>query len=150
MASVFTLRFDPVLEGFDDRELRDFLKDRDAQRTRDESWKEILTPHDQPLFNALRDWRMQRSRLEGIPPYVICNNRQLAEMAHNRPQSLGALMRIGGIGKKKAEKYGEEMLAVLSRAAWDKKASMTEPGVSVQKTDKVQVADGNDDDHLSR
>ena len=43
---------------------------------RDESWRESLAKEDWPLFNTLRDWRAECAKAEGIPPYVICNNRQ--------------------------------------------------------------------------
>jgi superfamily II DNA helicase RecQ len=66
------------------------------------------------LFNTLRDWRAERCKKDGVPPYVICTNQQLAAVVAQRPQSLTGLMRIEGIGKAKAEKYGQEMLAILS------------------------------------
>jgi len=51
-----------------------------AARGRDESWRDALEKADWPLFNRLREWRGERSKAEGIPPYVICNNRQLVEV----------------------------------------------------------------------
>ncbi len=77
---------------------------------RDESWRELLTEADWPLFNALRNWRNERSKQEGIPPYVICNNRQLAAMVKMRPQSMEALRRIEGFGDAKLGKYGKDLL----------------------------------------
>jgi superfamily II DNA helicase RecQ len=56
-----------------------------APRKRDESWRDALDKADWPLFNRLRDWRGERSRAEGIPPYVICNNRPLAEVVRRCP-----------------------------------------------------------------
>ncbi len=59
-----------------------------------------------PLFNALRDWRAERSKRDGVPPYLICTNKQLVAMIKARPRSLGKLGEIEGIGKAKLEKYG--------------------------------------------
>ena len=56
-------------------------------RQRDESWRETLAKEHWPLFNTLRDWRGERAKREGIPSYVICNNRQLAELVEKRPAS---------------------------------------------------------------
>lgn len=56
-----------------------------APRRRDESWCDLLDKADWPLFNRLREWRGERSRAEGISPYVICNNRQLTELVRRRP-----------------------------------------------------------------
>lgn len=55
---------------------------------RDESWRDMIAEADVPLFNALRDWRNERSKKEGIPPYIIFTNRQLAAIVTARPQSL--------------------------------------------------------------
>jgi len=39
-------------------------------RQRDESWRDALDKADWPLFNRLWDWRGERARAEGIPPYL--------------------------------------------------------------------------------
>jgi superfamily II DNA helicase RecQ len=52
---------------------------RKTEKSRDESYKEKLTETDWPLFNVLREWRAERCKEEGIPPYVICTNLQLAK-----------------------------------------------------------------------
>ncbi len=83
-------------------------------RSRDESWRELLQDTDMPMFNTLRDWRSERCKRDGTPPYVICNNKQLAQLAISRPQTLSALMQVDGFGKAKAEKYGQEIISVLS------------------------------------
>jgi superfamily II DNA helicase RecQ len=82
-------------------------------RQQDESWRALLSDADMPLFDSLRSWRGERCKKEGIPPYVICNNKELAKIAVARPQSLSQLMQVEGFGKGKADKYGEEMLALL-------------------------------------
>jgi ATP-dependent DNA helicase RecQ len=85
-------------------------------RQRDESWRDQLDPADWPLFNRLRDWRGERSKAEGIPPYVICNNRQLAEIVKRRPTTLAALAEADGFGDAKLKKYGKELIALIARA----------------------------------
>jgi len=87
--------------------------DSGSRKKRDESWRSLLKDKDMPLFDSLRSWRSERCKKEGVPPYVICNNKQLANVVTTCPQSLSALMRIDGIGKAKAEKYGQEILAFL-------------------------------------
>jgi len=82
-------------------------------RTRDESWRDLLTEADWPLFNTLRGWRSEQAKKEGIPPYVISNNRQLAEVVKARPETLAGLGQIDGIGEAKLKKYGKELLALL-------------------------------------
>lgn len=79
---------------------------------RDESWKELLAESDMGLFNLLRDWRSQRCKKDGVPPYVVFTNRQLAEIVKKRPQSIAELTAIDGVGKAKADKYAEEVLKI--------------------------------------
>lgn len=85
-----------------------------AGENKDESYKEILKESDFPLFKVLREWRAERSKKEGIPPYIICNNMQLAKITVARPSSLNALQEIDGIGRAKAEKYGKEILQIIA------------------------------------
>ncbi len=59
--------------------------------SRDESYKELLSEKDWPLYNVLRDWRAERSKKEGIPPYIICNNMQLAKITVAWPPSRNAI-----------------------------------------------------------
>jgi superfamily II DNA helicase RecQ len=87
---------------------------RKTEKSRYESYKEMLTENDLPLFNVLREWRAERCKEEGIPPYVICTNLQLAKIAVMRPSSLNALRGIEGIGRSKVEKYGKEILQILA------------------------------------
>lgn len=84
--------------------------------TPDTSWRALVTEDELPLFNTLRDWRTERSKQEGVPPYVLCTNRQLAAIVKARPQSLTRLGDIDGFGKAKLDKYGADLLAILARA----------------------------------
>jgi ATP-dependent DNA helicase RecQ len=72
-------------------------------------------PHD-PLFDALRAWRRDRAKEQGVPPYVIFHDRTLREVAAFKPSSLAALSEIDGIGDTKLERHGESLLAALERA----------------------------------
>lgn len=83
-----------------------------SQEKRDESWKDSLSESDMGLFNLLRDWRSQRCKKEGVPPYVLFTNKELVAIVKQRPQSSAELMKIEGIGKAKVEKYGEDVLAI--------------------------------------
>lgn len=89
---------------------------------RDESWRDTLEAADWPLFNRLREWRSERSKAEGIPPYVICNNRQLAEIVRRRPSALAQLAEMDGFGDAKLKKYGGEMIALIAWAGTEPEA----------------------------
>ena len=87
-----------------------------SPRKRDESWRDVLDNADWPLFNRAREWRSERCKAEGIPPYVICNNRLLAEVIRRRPTKLSELAEVDGFGHAKLKKYGGELLAIIARA----------------------------------
>jgi superfamily II DNA helicase RecQ len=90
-----------------------------ARRGRDESWRELLDQSDWPLFNSLRDWRSERAKAAGIPPYVICNNRELATLVHRRPTTLAQIAEIEGFGDAKLKNYGADLLGFVARAGQD-------------------------------
>ena len=87
-------------------------ENKSSSNKRDESWKDDLSEADMGVFNLLRDWRSERCKKEGVPPYILFNNKQLAEVVKMRPQSSVDLLKIEGIGKAKAEKYGEDILKI--------------------------------------
>ena len=64
-------------------------------------------------FEALRSWRLEVARSAEVPPFVIFHDRTLAEIAHRRPSSMGALATIPGVGPAKLERYGDAVLSVL-------------------------------------
>lgn len=78
----------------------------------DESWKEQLKESDLGIFNILREWRFKRSKKDGLPPYVLFTNKQLAQIVLTKPQSLTELASVDGVGKAKVEKYGQDILEI--------------------------------------
>lgn len=76
-----------------------------------------LSEPERAVFDRLRAWRNSRAQAEGIPPYVLLTNRQLAEVARRRPATLAALREVGGIGEAKAGRFGADLLAVVVAAA---------------------------------
>ena len=77
--------------------------------------KEVLREEDWPLYTSLKEWRNELAKSEGIPPYIIATNRQIAEIAKDRPDSLDGLKRIEGLGKAKVESYGAAILGFISK-----------------------------------
>ncbi len=75
--------------------------------------KELLSGAAQQLFERLREWRLDAARRHGVPAYVIFHDATLREIARERPQSLNALRDISGIGAKKLEAYGDEIVTLV-------------------------------------
>ncbi len=80
-------------------------------------WRAELDAAGKRIYDELRLWRGRKAKREGLPPYLILNNRELAELAMRRPDSLAKLREIDGIGEAKSQRWGEEMLAVLAKLA---------------------------------
>jgi ATP-dependent DNA helicase RecQ len=71
------------------------------------------TQPDGGLFDALRDVRLQLARERGVPPYVIFHDTTLRDMASRRPQTIGELHDVYGVGARKAADFGERFLAAI-------------------------------------
>ena len=67
-------------------------------------------------FAALRAWRSEVAREHNLPAYIVFNDATLAQMAQQAPSSLDELSGISGVGAKKLEAYGREILRVLEAA----------------------------------
>jgi ATP-dependent DNA helicase RecQ len=69
---------------------------------------------DAPLFDRLRAWRRVAAEAQGVPPFVIFHDSTLHELARLRPRDEAALAQVSGVGARKLERYGEELLRVLA------------------------------------
>jgi DNA helicase-2/ATP-dependent DNA helicase PcrA len=67
-----------------------------------------------PDAQRLREWRLERAKSDGVPPYVVFHDSVLHAIAAARPGSLGELAQISGVGPAKLERYGDEVLATLA------------------------------------
>ena len=70
----------------------------------------------QQRFAALKAWRGEVAREHNLPAYVVFHDATLAAMAREQPSSLDELAGISGVGAKKLEAYGPEILRVLDAA----------------------------------
>jgi ATP-dependent DNA helicase RecQ len=79
--------------------------------------KPTPTPLDatgQARFDALKAWRGEVAKSHNLPAYVIFHDATLAAIAKAGPTNLDSLQGIAGIGVKKLEAYGEEVLRVVA------------------------------------
>jgi ATP-dependent DNA helicase RecQ len=76
----------------------------------------ILPGEAEPLFEALRTWRGEVARNHGVPAYVIFHDATLREIALARPATLDDLAHINGVGARKLEAYGADILEKIATA----------------------------------
>jgi hypothetical protein len=65
------------------------------------------------LFRQLKEWRNRKVREMDLPHYMILPQKTMVTLANFLPQSLPALNLVKGMGKKKSEKFGEELLNII-------------------------------------
>jgi ATP-dependent DNA helicase RecQ len=151
LVKLFTLRFDPRVDGFDDTAVATFTRGKEVLSVRDHfflkddvpywsflvsynvlqregepaparsavaeagklKYRDLLDEATWPLFNALRDWRAERAKAEGVPAYLILTNDVLAQVVKRKPRTLNELGQIPGLGTAKLKRYGRELLGQL-------------------------------------
>jgi DNA helicase-2/ATP-dependent DNA helicase PcrA len=69
------------------------------------------------LLDDLRGWRSAQARERSVPAYVVFTDVTLTAIAEQEPRDSGALLEIPGIGPKKLDAYGDELLAMIERHA---------------------------------
>ena len=69
---------------------------------------------DTDLVVALRNWRAMKAEEQGVPVYVVLQQKALQAIATNRPRTVGELKRQLGVGEKTVERYGDELLTIVN------------------------------------
>jgi len=104
----------PVLKGDQRVPLREWRKAERMKKTKPASSFAADLPADAlPVFERLRAWRRDTAAAHGVPAYVIFHDATLREIARQRPATLFALQGIAGIGAKKLDAYGAEVIAIV-------------------------------------
>lgn len=106
-----TSRARPILRGEETIILR---KDTIRSAKSGPKVRQMVAEEDAALFSALKSKRRAFAEQQGVPAYVIFNDRTLIEMTQRRPQTLDEMARVGGVGAKKLSKYGQAFLAVIT------------------------------------
>lgn len=78
-------------------------------------YMQFLPPDEFAIFADLRELRKSLAKRDGVPPFVVFTDEVLANIVKAKPDNLGKLAAIGGVGQVKIEKYGNDVLAVLRK-----------------------------------
>jgi len=68
---------------------------------------------DPVLYERLRQWRIQKAQVLDLPAYCVLHNSVLKEITRRCPRTLGELELIKGIGARKIEQFGEEIIDLV-------------------------------------
>ena len=72
---------------------------------------------DTALFEALRSWRADQAKEQGVPAYVVFPDATLYGIVEAKPSTIGELGQVSGVGLKKLDRYGPGVLEVLESSA---------------------------------
>ncbi len=70
-------------------------------------------PIDFEMVEFLSQWRRGVARRNGVPAFMVLNDATLEDLCRKCPSSLVELLRVEGIGERKAQQFGEEIFAAL-------------------------------------
>lgn len=76
----------------------------------------VVSATDEALLDRLTAWRRERARTDGVPAYVVADNKTLAAIAAHRPVDDAGLLSVPGIGQRKIAIYGAEILRLIGDA----------------------------------
>ncbi|MGW0392593.1 ATP-dependent DNA helicase UvrD2 [Streptomyces sp. NPDC003042] len=69
---------------------------------------------DEGLYERLREWRAVQSKAQGLPAYCVFTDKTLMAIAEATPAEEGELSMISGVGGRKLERYGADVLAICA------------------------------------
>ncbi|MGB0006717.1 MAG: ATP-dependent DNA helicase RecQ, partial [Candidatus Sulfotelmatobacter sp.] len=78
------------------------------------------------LREYLREWRRAMAKENGVPAYIVLHDSSLEEICRRQPKVLAELREIPGIGERKAEVYGQEILNALGKFREGERAAGSE------------------------
>lgn len=90
-------------------EVTQVAKSNNDTNTKDQSSKALASD----LFEKLKEVRLNLANEQGVPAFVILHDSSLTDMCAKRPKTMDDLMKVSGIGKVKAQKFGEHFLRVI-------------------------------------
>jgi ATP-dependent DNA helicase RecQ len=116
---VLTEASKPVLKGEQNVTMRRYVKPtrsrQSSSRTSERADPTIgMGPRERARWERLRAWRTETAKSDGVPAYVIFHDATLAEIARNGPDSIDDLRGIPGMGARKLDRFGNELLEVVA------------------------------------
>lgn len=105
----------PAAKGRTDRKKKPLRRDSPAAVPRRERPRtEAAGAAESELLDRLRRWRRDTAKEQEVPAFVVLHDTTLQAICEKRPHSLAALREVRGIGEVKAEKYGRQILDLVT------------------------------------
>lgn len=91
------------------------IKKKESKENNKSKASGILHEEDEPLFQKLRQLRMEIARKEKVPPYIVFSDKTLVHMCMIKPQNKEEMLSVSGVGEHKYAKYGEQFLKAVNQ-----------------------------------
>jgi hypothetical protein len=92
--------------------------EKPIEKKRKPAWPEVddfgALSEDNALFAKLKAWRYRKAREENAPEFMLLQQKTMMQIASMMPSSSKALKAIKGMGKRKVNRFGEEILRIIS------------------------------------
>jgi ATP-dependent DNA helicase RecQ len=85
--------------------------------------RESISPADEELREFLREWRKNIAREKMVAAFIVLHDSTLEDLCRRRPKTIDELRSISGMGEKKCEAYGDEILEAFRRFESGERAS---------------------------
>lgn len=82
------------------------------------------------LLSRIKEWRNKKAREMNLPHYMILPQKTMVTLTNLTPQSMAALKMVKGMGKKKLEKFGEDLLEIINSYCEKEKAEKSAETIS--------------------
>src|ERR1019366_7443730 len=111
----------------------------------------VVSDVDPELREYLREWRRDTAKQQNTPAFVVMHDTTLDEICRSRPRSIPELLHISGIGERKAELYGTQILAALGQFARGSRATAAPENKPSPAAETMRLlAEGRTFDEIAR
>ncbi len=138
----FKLKLTPLsmdaVKGLTQVELCKFVEQgvvQSKKRKKTVSVKELFA---NGLHEELRSWRKKMADTRGVPIYVVLTDRTIEMITDEIPLTFAELSNVEGMGQKRMEDYGKELLNVVRNYVLDQKFKKKVKGMSLIQTLKLK------------
>jgi ATP-dependent DNA helicase RecQ len=104
---------------------------------------------DPDLREFMREWRRETANGQNVPAYVVMHDTTLDEICRVRPSSIARLLHITGIGERKAELFGRQILAALKRFSSGARAAVPDKKISPSEQTIQLIEEGKTLDEIA-
>jgi ATP-dependent DNA helicase RecQ len=101
------------------------------------------------LREFLREWRRETAKEQNVPAFVVMHDTTLDEICRVRPGSIGGLLQISGIGERKAELYGRQILDALKRFSGGARAAVPDKKITPSEWTILLIEEGKTLDEIA-